>query len=756
VLLADDVPLVTLTGPGGVGKTRLALQVAAEVAPHFADGVSFVDLGAVRDSDFVLPTIARDLDLSEQGHRPPIETLVAYLHPRHVLLVLDNLEQVVDAGPSLAHLLLHCPHLTVLATSRVVLHLSVEHDVPVEPLTTPHATQLFVTRAKAASPSFALTAQNAAIVAAICRRLDGLPLALELAAARIPALPPAALLARLDHALPLLTAGSRDQPDRLQTMRGAIAWSYDLLDDALQRFFHRLSVFVGGFGLEAAESICGQLTYGRAGTDPAARRQNASPDALGVSLLDGIISLVEKSLLREVGGPLAPQPRYQMFETIREFGAELLAASGEERAVRAAHAAQVLSWTEPARDHLFAPGYERVVERIELELGNVRASLTWAEEVGEDELGLRLARSMSHFWAVRGYYREGRQWLTRALAQGEAVPTPVRVRALLAAGYLARSQDDTEAAESLITEALTAARTIGNDDDTAVALQALGQVAAYRGDFDRAAEWTEAALALSQQVETTRIAGRQFVSLLYANLGQIALGQERFDEAAHYLDEALRRQRELGFGWGVGDTLRSVGDLHRVREDVESALVAYREGVELALDHGDRRFLAEALAGIGSLYVVPEPATAARLYGAAAALHEDIGAPVERWERPAHESRVAAVRAALPPEEFAAAWTSWHELSFESLIADVLAATNPSRAITPARSPSTQTSGNRLTAREREVLHLLTEGRTDREIGKALFISTRTVNYHVTNLLTKLDLDSRTAAAAFAVRHGLA
>ncbi|MGH2603592.1 MAG: ATP-binding protein, partial [Dehalococcoidia bacterium] len=409
-------PLVTLTGPGGVGKTRLALSVADVVAAEFADGVVFVPLESLRDPAFVMPTIAKAFGLSDTGGRPLTERLVVHLRPRQVLLVLDNVEQVVEAAPRIAELLHACPHLKVLATSRVVLRLSAEHDVPIFPLASPSvgdwpslanvasfpAVQLFVARARAASPAFALTPANAAAVAAICARLDGLPLALELAAVRIPTLPPGALLARLERALPLLTGGARDQPDRLRTMRTAIAWSYDLLGDEEQRLFWRLAVFAGGFGLDAAEYV--------AEGGGVARREAESGDTFSTafrlppsaSVLDGLTSLVDASLVCQVAGPLAEEPRYQMLETVREFGIEQLTASGEEREVRAAHAAYFLSVVETARDQLFAPGYEHVVERLEVEHDNVRAALVWAETAGESEFGLRLARAMAQFWTVRG------------------------------------------------------------------------------------------------------------------------------------------------------------------------------------------------------------------------------------------------------------------------------------------------------------------------------------------------------------------
>src|SRR6266702_2831716 len=411
LLQREGVGLVTLTGPGGVGKTRLAIKVAADLASQFADGAAFISLAALKDPELVEPSVARALGVSEANGQALTERLLEYLRPRELLLLLDNTEQLLSAAPLATQALDAAPRLTLLVTSREPLRVRDERVVPVLPLALPDAEQLpdletlaqvpavalFVERVREVQPAFALTAANAQAIAEICRRLDGLPLALELAAARSNVLPPEALLARLEHRLPLLTRGARDVPQRQQTLRNTIAWSYDLLDESDKALFRRLAVFVGGFTLEAVQAVCV--------LDAASTMSSSASDKDAV--LDQLAQLLDKSLVQSQQGS-GGEPRFSMLETIHEYATEQLVASGEAITVQERHADYFLQLSEEADPQMFAPEREVWMERLDREEANLRAALAWSKaDKSAVQTGLRLGGALAFYWFLRDYVREG-------------------------------------------------------------------------------------------------------------------------------------------------------------------------------------------------------------------------------------------------------------------------------------------------------------------------------------------------------------
>jgi non-specific serine/threonine protein kinase len=743
LLRGEDDPIVTLVGAGGVGKTRLAIQVAHAVASHFADGVTFVSLAPVREPSLVIATIARSLELSDAPETTILDQLSHYLSNRHLLLVLDNVEQVVEASPEIANLQTACPRLKMLITSRVPLRISAERRLMIHPLATPQnrapssveeigdfpGVRLFTARAGAVVNTFALTEDNAASVAAICHRLDGLPLAIELAASRLRLFDTTALSKRLERALPLLTGGPSDQPDRLRTMRGAIAWSYDLLTPEEQVLFRLVSVFAGGFDLTAAEAIAES----------------------GEGAIEGISSLVEQNLLRPVTGLHSGEPRFLMLETVREFGLEKLAVHLEEEHARLAHANYLLELVHRVFDALDGPNYDGEMHRLDDDHDNVRTALAWAESNGEASVGLRLIAAMARYWVMRGYYQEGRSWSRRILAASPSPPTPERIEALRAAGWLARLQGDPTDAALLQTEALNGAKAIGDELNAAAALQELSLIEMHRGNTDLGVAHIERALDMLRRAESSTPVGPQLVSVALANLGQIALANGDPLRAISAAGEAIDRQRSLGYTWALGDTLRILGDALFESREFHSALEAYGESVAITKDEGDRRFLANALAGIANVAAaLRRPTLATHLLAAVSTLRTDIGAGMEIQQQRRYDHALKAVRASLRLESFETEWNIGRSLPLESVITEATAGFDEQAASTVAGN-----HGAEFTPREYDVLRLVANGLTDREIAELLHISPRTVGFHVTNLLTKLEVDSRTAAAAFALRNHL-
>jgi predicted ATPase len=673
LLRRDAVRLVTLTGPGGIGKTRLAVQVAAEVLDDYPDGVWFVRLSPLTDPNFVVPTIAQTLGLKEVGSQPLAETLQEHLHTKQLLLVLDNFEQVVGAATEVAALLAACPGVCVLATSRIPLHLRGEKAFTVAPLPLAKpqdeaperlaqyaAVALFIERARDAWSDFAVTAANAPAIAGICARLDGLPLAIELAAARVRVLPPEALLARLATQLKVLTGGARDLEARQQTMRATIAWSEALLTPEEQVLFRRLAVCVGGCTLEAAEAVCAAP----AGAEP-----------LDGEVLEGLGVLVDQSLLQERHDDAVP--RFGMLHVIREYALEQLEGSGEAEALHRAHAAHFVELAEAVEPWLLGGSRQpEGLARLARELDNLRAALGWARERSETETGLRLAAALVRFWWVRGHLREGRAWLDGLLAlaaDGQAVPETVRAKALYAVGELATFQGEFTVAEPLLEQSLGLARAAGDAALTAQVLNRLGGAAYEQGELERAVAWYAESLALARQVGY-----QDLITVLRFNLGLVAYQRGDLQEAEAYVAASVARNRQAGELAFLACNLSVWAAIRRRQGDLPQSFQFLREALTVLRDIGERAWPVYGvvewplLAMVGTLAAAGRGEQAARLLGAAEALLETLGFPLSDFDRADIEATVPPARVALGEGAWAAAFAAGQALTLEEAINEAL------------------------------------------------------------------------------------
>ena len=708
-LLGDGAALLTLTGPAGVGKTRLALAVGAALDAALADGGRWVDLAPLADPAEVPAAVARAVGVGDVDDRRLHGVLTARLRERRLLLVLDNVEHLPGAAPFVDGLVAACPGLKVLATGRAPLGLRREQVLPVPPLPLPPraagplppetlarvpAVALFLQRARSVRPDFALTPENAAAVAALCVRLDGLPLAIELAAARVALLSPAAMLARLDRRLALPPWDAPDLPARHRTLAAAIGWSYDLLDPAERALFRRLGTFVGGFTLAAAEAVGGGGgAEGAEGTETT--RQSAPPSSssapgsaatplapsapLPVSTLDLLASLADRSLVRvdpseeDEGGDAEAGARFGLLETIREHARERLELGGEAEEARRRHAAYYLALAERAEPELVGAAQPAWLDRLEREHDNLRAALRWATDRGEAETASRLGGALWRFWLVRGHLGEGRARLDAALALPGETPPAVRARACLGAGRLAREQGDLERAEARLDEALGLLRTLGDAAGEALALGQLGVIAYDRGDFPRSAARHEESLRLRRELgDTTGVAGT------LTNLGEVARHRGDHARSVALHEESLALFRSLGDAWGTSLVLGNLGlGRHNLGDHARgAALLAESLSMKRAL--GDRVGTAESLDGMGMVALARGDAgEAARLLGAADALREAVAAPIPPVDRAPLDRALATTRAALGEEAFAAAWAAGRAEPLDRVVADAIRAADP-------------------------------------------------------------------------------
>jgi predicted ATPase/DNA-binding CsgD family transcriptional regulator/DNA-binding XRE family transcriptional regulator len=752
-LLIPEVRLLTLLGPGGVGKTRLATATARDLrqAGEGFDAVGFVDLSAARDPALVLPTIARVLRAPSAGTSDPPRAVADFIDGRRVLLVLDNFEQVLEAARPVGELLVAAPTLTLLVTSREALRLRWERTFPVQPLALPDtrhlpppdalatvpAVALFLERARVLDPEFRLTADTAAATAELCVRLDGLPLAIELVAARAAQLGVAVTLDRLARRLPLPASHMRDAPARQQSVRATLEWSLDLLDDGERELFRRLGVFVGGWTVGAAEAVAGDSV--------------SDPVSSLASLADASLVVVERS--QSAGDDV----RFRMLETAREVALDLLDASGDTDDVRVRHARYFASFAESTAAALQGATQADAVRRLEGDENNIGQALRWTISTRHPDAvdsAMRIAGALGWYWFLHGYPPDAREWFDALLSSTEDVGSggdgvdehgiALRAKALNAAGFRATDHAEYGAANAFHERALGIWRRLGNTPGLVASLHGVGDTALWQGEVGAARAAYDEGLSIARSQGTL-----EDVSLFAFHLAQLSWLVGELDAGELFGEEALRVGREAGSTTWPPYALFVLASLAHERGDVSGAGARYREAIELAWEHHDRLCIRMALPGLAGLATLEgDPVRALRLAGAANALEEDAGIWAFPPIRARHERWLEAAREAIDPQAREAAWAAGRALNLEETVAYSLEqGTAIEDPVAGAQNP--------LTAREREVLELIAQGRSNREIAEALFVTEHTVKYHVGSLFRRLNVTSRAEAVARASALGL-
>jgi predicted ATPase/DNA-binding CsgD family transcriptional regulator len=776
--LLSTTRFLTLTGAGGSGKTRLALEVATTLLAEFEHGVWWVELASLTDPVLVPQQVASSLGLSEQPGRSLMDTLSEALQTRKLLLALDNCEHLIAVCAHLVETLLRsCPGLHILTTSREAFNIPGEtiwlvpsldvpdayHLPPIEGLVKYESVQLFIERATSVLPAFRLTQENAQALVQVCHRLDGLPLAIELAAARVKIISLEQIATRLDHSYRLLAGGSRTALPRQQTLQATIEWSYHLLPEKERILFRRLSVFLGSFALEAAEAVC-------AGNG---LEQN--------EVLDLLTHLVDKSLVAVT--QRSGEARYRQLETIRQYAQEKLQEFGEAARMRRHHRDWYARLAEQAKAETLEARQGSWFDRLEAEHENLRVALGWSLDQQEAETAARIGAGIFRFWLLRGYISEGRLWMERALS-GFSEQNAVRAQALNVAVVLTIQQDDYQTARTLAEESLDLCRELAERRETGYALNTLGWLAHNEGDYAGAVTYFEESLALFRELgqkhdialvlsslgltvlslgEYERAAALCEESLalsrergdpssiasVLTNLGMITLARGDVERAKELCEESLARRKTLVDKGGCAHTLTILGRIALIQGDAARATASYQESLTLRQETGEKEGIATALEGLAAVAGMQgQPVRVVRLYGAASSLRKMIGAPLPPIDRSSYEQTIAAVRALLDEPTFTAAWTEGRAMPLVEAIAE--AAQLDTLSTSPFRGNSFG-----LTAREIEVLRLLTQGLTTTQIAERLIISPRTADAHLRSIYSKLGVTSRSAATRSAIEHKL-